>query len=107
MNELDNAIYLLGRVILSASRQDALASRVDLGAILSALGEIPDVASDGAMAWMEVQRQCSLAITALDSCRRPPTERPVRREELIADARARAVACIRHAHELACGRSGG
>ncbi len=58
MTELDNAIYLLGRVILSASRQDALASRVDLGHLLSSLGEIPDVASDGAFSWAECQRQC-------------------------------------------------
>ncbi len=104
MTELDKIIVTLALVVRAAGQQDALVCRMKLHEILASLGEIPDVPGDGAMAWMEVQRQCSLAITALDSCRRPPTERPVRKEELVADARERAIRCIRAAHELSCGR---
>ncbi len=104
VTDIDKIIVTLASVVTRAGRQDQSFCQVYLGNMLAILGEIPDVASDGAMAWMEVQRQASLAITALDSCRRPPTERPVRKEELVADARERAIRCIRAAHELSCGR---
>ncbi len=106
MNDIDKIIVALANVVLFAGRQDQYLCRAHLGSVLASLGEIPDVHDKDGFSWMEVQRQCSLAMTALDSCRRPPVERPGKREELIEDARKRAVACIRAAHELSCGRGG-
>ncbi len=103
---IDATIRTLSEVISHAATQDQERCVRNLRLCLADMNDQPDVPAHGlSWSWREVQRQCSLAITALDSVRRPPTRSKDDPLDCAADARVRAVACVKAAFECACGRS--